>query len=82
VLDDRDPARIQLGRPRRRTATGYAIRLLDERDRDRLGAGGLRRLYASAGPVTEHERRARLLDLVQMGAGGTVRRVELEDRRR
>ena len=72
LLDHARPGRVELVRRRGRAPARDAVGLLDERD----GQAGLerrvrralqvRRLDAAAGPVPEHERGARRVDLAQV----------------
>ena len=75
---------FELARRCRRTAPRNPVRLLDERDAhaDRLRSARRRdeilRLHAATGAVTEHERRARVVQALHVRLRGAERRVDLE----
>ena len=84
VLEHGDPCRVELPCRSGGASAGYAIRLLDERDAEADGPRGLGgrqqvgSLNASARPVTEDDGRAGLVRGMQMGAGSTRGRLDLE----
>ena len=71
---------------RRSAPPGHAVGLLDERDAEALRERDLGdrhevgRGHPSAGAVAEHQRGHRLVGRMQVGAGGAVRRVDLDRR--
>jgi hypothetical protein len=85
MLDDGDPRRVELMSGRRRSATGDAVGLLDERNgdvcgkRDVLRRDEVARSHPSPGPVTEHERGARVVGRVHVRARQTVGGLDLDD---
>jgi hypothetical protein len=86
VIDDRHPYGVEAWRGGRGASPGDPVGLLDERHAHPTGKPGLgrcdqvRRLDASAGPVTEDERGAGVVGPVQMDARWTVRSLDLEGR--
>src|SRR5437588_11150814 len=85
ALDDRDPGGVKLRRAWRRAPAGDAIGLLDQRHADPLYPGDLRRgpeiwrFHPSRRTMAEHQRRARLIDQIQMGTRRAVRSIDLDD---
>jgi hypothetical protein len=84
MLEHRRPVGVELRRAGRRTPAGDAVRLLDQRDADPFGAGGvrcgdeIRRLHTAGGSVTKDESAARLVDEVEVDAGRAVRSLDVQ----
>jgi hypothetical protein len=82
--NDREPGGVELACRGRRAASGDAVRLLDQRDAHILPARSGRRRHEisrrhpSPGPVAENERRARLIDRVQVRPRPPVDGLQLE----
>ncbi len=81
------PGRIELGRRSGRPPPGDPVGLLHQRDREPFLLGNscdcheIRRADASAGAVAEHKSRPCPGCEVEMDAGRTMRRVDLEQAR-
>ena len=88
MLDDRGPGSVELVRGGRRASPGDAVGLLDESDAEPRGErdAGRRREVAGAHPspgsMTQDESRGRRSGLVQVDPRRTVRRLDLDRRRR
>jgi hypothetical protein len=79
LVHDGEPRGVELGRARRAALPRDAVRLLDERDREVPGLGGVsrghevRRPDAAGRAVAEDDGRRGVLDLVEMDSSDAVR---------
>jgi hypothetical protein len=80
-----EPRGVELVRRCRTAPARHPVRLLDEHDADPgrersvLRRDEIRRLHTAARTVSEHERRRRLVDLMDVRPRGTERSLQLED---
>src|SRR4029450_13051734 len=86
LIDDRGPRRIELRSSGWSATVGDPVRLFDERDREALRNCGLpcrdevRRLHATARPVAEDKRDARIFHRVEVSTSQPVWGIDLEGR--